>query len=308
MMKTAFRIAWLFVAYGAIGYGGDWAVGLLAQESPAPAPIADAAVVADVDVRPEVVVRVRPEVVTRVVVRHGDECTYETRREVSVPASSEGLLRVSAGSGELHVEGRPDLDEVVVVGRLCASDEAYLDEMDVRVERSSAGEVLVDTDYPEDRRWSDGGRNVARIDLTVLVPRGMDARIDDSSGEMVVSGTGALTIDDSSGSIEAFDIVGPVRIDDSSGGIDLRDVTGDVDIDDGSGGLDVARVGGSLTLRDGSGGIDATSIDGDVHVRSDGSGSISVRDVGGDFVVDRDGSGGIRHSGVEGRVDIPRKR
>ncbi len=280
MMTTAFRIGWLFVAYAAVGYGGEWAVGLLARDAPghevvqaaespvAESPVADVAV----RVRPEVVVRVRPVVATSVQVRHGADCSYETEREVTIPATSDDALSIRAGAGDLRVEGRDDLDEVVVVGQLCASSEEYLDALDVRAERSSGGEVLLETEYPDARRWSGDGHDEARIDLTVLLPRGMAVRIDDSSGGIVVNGSGDLVIDDSSGDIEVEGVDGTVRIDDSSGGVDLRDVTGDVEIDDSSGGLDLRGIGGSLTVSDGSGGIDVARVDGDVRVRSDGSG------------------------------------
>jgi hypothetical protein len=300
-MMRALRVTALFAAYSAVGYGGDYAVGLLAQE-------AQARIETDVvEVRRTVVVEVRPTVVSRVLVRHGAACSYESERDFSLPADASGSLSLRAGSGELHVEGREGLEGIVVVGLLCASHEEYLQDLDISIERESGGDVAIQTVYPDQRDHSDG-RNVARIDLTVLVPRGMAVDIDDSSGGIEVFGTGDLSVDDSSGDLRVHDIDGSLIIDDSSGSLDVENVSGDVEIEDGSGGVDVRMVGGSLHLRDGSGGIQATDIDGDVVVESDGSGGIEVRDVGGDFIVDRDGSGGIRHSGVEGRVEVPRKR
>jgi len=240
--------------------------------------------------------------VSRIRVRHATDCVVEAEREVALRASDVEALAIDAGSGELRVEGREGLDQIVAVGLACASNEEYLDALRLTVERSGGGTTLV-SQYPE--RRSNG---TARIDLTVLVPLGLDVSIDDSSGDIEVSGTGDLRIDDSSGSIRASSVLGSLSIDDSSGDIDVRDVTGDVEIEDGSGGLEVVGVGGSLRLRDGSGGIEVEDVTRDVVVEGDGSGSISVRDVGGDFIVDHDGSGGIRHSGVRGRVDIPKKR
>jgi hypothetical protein len=308
MMKSALKTAALFAVYSTIGYGGDWAVDLVAQtvsDLRAPDEVAAPHVAVDVEV-PDVVVEVKPTIVSRVQVRHSGSCTYEGEREHTVAVSEGDRLRVRAGSGQLHVEGEAGLEEVVVVGVLCASDEAYLAELRVEAGRSSDGSVEVVTHYPSDR-FRTGGRDIARIDLTVLVPEGMAVDIDDSSGDMTVLRTGDLRIEDSSGSLRVTDIDGSVEIDDSSGDVSVRDVTGSVEIEDGSGGLDVSRIGGSLRLSDGSGGIEVTAIEGDVVVDSDGSGSIEARDVGGDFIVHRDGSGGIRHSGVEGRVEIPSK-
>ena len=305
-MRTAFRIVALFASYTAIGFGGDWAVGLLAQDGVADIDVVERrAVAVEVDV-PRVVIDVKPSIVTRVQVRHSGECSYEMDRELTLAASGVRVLDIQAGSGQLPVEGQRGLEEIVVLGQLCASDEAYLEEMLLEVIDLSDGVVRLETHYPSER--SRRGNNTASIHLTVLVPLGMNVDIDDSSGDMVVSGTGDLNIDDSSGSILVEGIDGTVRIDDSSGGIDLRDVSGDVDVDDSSGGIDVFDVRGSVTVRDGSGGIEISEVDRNVLIESDGSGGIDVSNVAGDFVVERDGNGGIRHSGVEGRVDVPVRR
>jgi hypothetical protein len=308
-MMRGLRVGVLFAVYTVVGYGGDYAVGLLAQEAQTRfgTEMAQLVALGESEAPSVVVVDVRPTIVSRVRVRHGAECSYEAEREISVAADASGVLSVEAGSGELHVEGRDGLEEIVVVGMLCASHEESLEEMDVSIDRAGDGEVVIQTMYPSDRNDTHG-RRVARIDLTVLMPKGMTVDIDDSSGGIDVSGTGDLSVDDSSGDLRVQDVDGWLRIDDSSGSVDVQNVSGDVDIDDGSGGLELRMIGGSLHLRDGSGGIEATGIDGDVVVESDGSGGIDVRDVGGDFVVALDGSGGIRHSGVEGRVDVPPKR
>jgi len=304
MMKAVLRVAVLFAGYSTIGFGGDYAVGLLAQDY-ADDVIEVRAPEVVVEVERQVVVDVQPTIVSRVQVRHSGECAYEVDRELTIPVSAGNDLSISAGSGSLHVEGQDGLEEIVVVGLVCASQEEYLDALRISVEEASNGDVQLQTHYPENR----SGRNSkAQINLTVLVPFGMSVEIDDSSGEIDASGTGDLSIDDSSGSIQVHGIIGNLRIDDSSGGIDVENVTGDVSIEDGSGGLEIRDIQGSLMLRDGSGGIEITQVAQDVMIESDGSGGIEVRNVGGDFVVERDGSGGIRHSGVEGRVEIPVRR
>lgn len=221
---------------------------------------------------------------------------------MTLSAAEVSLVDIRAGSGELHIEGEDGLSEIVVVGRGCASEEDFLDELTISGEMVD-GTAVIQTHYPDQRGWS--GSRTARIDLVVLVPTGMAVDVDDSSGEMEVRRTGTLRIDDSSGGISVADIRGSLEIDDSSGGLDIDGVDGDVRIEDGSGGIDVRGVTGSVMLRDGSGSIDIVDVGGDVIVEGDGSGSIDVRDVGRDFSVRRDGSGGIRHSGVQGSVDIP---
>lgn len=235
-----------------------------------------------------------------------DDCDFTVDRELTVPAGEASRLAIVAGSGSLRVEGQWGRQEIAAVGRVCASDEALLDELTISAGAASAdGTVTLETHYPDRDGWRSG---TARIDLVVSVPLNMDVEIEDSSGEIVVMGTGRLRIEDSSGEIRATGVNGDVSIEDSSGGIEMQDVAGDVQIDDGSGGLDVRDVQGWVRLRDGSGGIGLSEIDGSVVIESDGSGSIEVRNVGGDFRVDRDGSGSIRYTGVEGSVDVPRKR
>jgi len=295
-MLRAMRVTALFLGYGLVGFGGDYAAGMLVDH---PHARRNVDVNVDLDV-PDFDVQIEP-------MRSGD-CAFQAERRVSVEASASDLLRLSAGSGELRVEGRAGLDRVQAVGRVCASEQEYLDDLRITLERRG-GDVALATHYPhQGRRGSWRGNDYARIDLTVEVPLNMAVDLEDSSGGMEISGTGALRIDDSSGEIDVHDVTGAVRIDDSSGGIDVRGVSGDVEVDDGSGGIDLSDIGGSVRLRDGSGSINAVAVQGNVVVDDDGSGSISVRDVRGDFQVRSDGSGGIRYSGVEGTVDIPRDK
>lgn len=304
MIRTALRVAALFAGYSMIGLGGDYAVGLLGRDHTDSAVQPREAPRTARDVTPTVIVAVKPTIVARVRIRHGGACDFQLDREFTMSAAGVTLLNIDAGAGELHVEGRDGLDEIIIVGRVCASDEGYLDDLRLSVEESANGEVTLVTHYPEQRDRS--GRNAtARIDLTVLMPRGLNVDIEDSSGEMDVFGTGDLKIDDSSGSIRVAGVDGSLIIDDSSGSLDVQDIAGDVSIEDGSGGISIRDIRGSLRLRDGSGGIDIAAVDQDVIIESDGSGGIEVRDVGGDFIVERDGSGGIRHSGVRGLVDVP---
>ena len=294
MIRVA-KVAALFMGYGLVGYGGDYAVGLLAQE-----PMRHQEVHVDVEVDV-------PDVHVDVALGHSQSCDFQVERRVAVGASAAQLLRLRAGSGELTVEGKAGLDRVQAVGRACASDEAYLDDLQLTLEREG-DELVLSAHYPQGdhRNWR--GNDYARMDLVVEIPMDMAVDLQDSSGSMQVSGTGALTIEDSSGDITVTNATGPVTIDDSSGGIVVRGVRGDVEIDDGSGEVSLMDVTGNVRLRDGSGSLDVEGVTLDVVVERDGSGSIAVRDVGGDFQVRADGSGGIRYSGVSGTVDVPVKK
>lgn len=302
-MGTALRILALFTVYSGIAFVGSYAAGLFAEGPREVEAVVEREVDRDVRVERIVEVQVRPEILSRIESHLSDRCDVSRDLERTVPAEDISRLTVHAGSGELRIEGHADLDEIVVVGRACASDEAYLEELTVSAEARDGG-VTLETHYPDRRGWGSGR---ASIDLVVLVPAGLAVDVDDSSGGMVVEGTGPLRIDDSSGAIRIADVRGSVVIDDSSGGIEVRSVEGGLTLDDGSGGIDVRAVTGTVRIRDGSGSIEVVQAGADVIVESDGSGSIGVRDVAGSFRVERDGSGGIRHADVRGSVEIPRE-
>jgi len=302
----ALRVACLFTAYASLAWCVQGVAALLADDA------TDATDVPDV---PRVDVRLDPVDVDvdvevdfdddfRVVVRSSGGCAFEVERRLAVDVSSGGSLRLDVGAGSLAVEGREDASGVLAVGRACASSQELLDELTLGAE-TSGGDVVLSAHYPD---RSQGRGQSARIDLVVTVPAGLGVDIEDTSGEIVVEGTGDLGIADSSGGIEVRRVTGSVRIGDSSGGILLEDASGDVEIRDGSGEIEVRSVGGSVAVRDGSGSIEIENVGADVHVEADGSGSIDVRDVVGDFAVKRDGSGAIRYSGVGGRVEVPERR
>ncbi|GMV06317.1 MAG: hypothetical protein AMXMBFR53_25930 [Gemmatimonadota bacterium] len=297
MIVQGLRVAALFLGYGAVGMGGDYAVEALGR----------ALAEDDVHVRVDRVVDASVEVDRRVR-WDDDDCRYEATRTVALDVGAARALLVRAGSGELEVEGRAGLARVEAVARACASDEEDLASLLLTLGREGS-DLVLEAHYPDRsgrRSWE--GNRYARLDLVVQMPLGMDVDVSDSSGGMIVSGTGALDIDDSSGSISVRDAAGPVTIDDSSGEVEVEGVQGDLEISDGSGEIDVSGVEGSVRIRDGSGSVELEDVGRDVVILGDGSGSISVRDVGGDFQVRADGSGSIRYSGVAGTVDVPRDK
>lgn len=252
------------------------------------------------------------------------DCRFEAERRVSVPAGPVDLFRLRAGSGSLRVVGVEGRSEIQAVGRACASEQEFLEAIQLSSEMDGST-LVMETLYPRLTGWS-GGNRYARLDLTVEVPMGLAADIQDGSGAVELSGLGNvdltdgsgeaiisgirgdLSVRDGSGELEIRDVSGRVSVEDGSGEILLESAGSDVEIRDSSGGLEIHGVGGSLTLRDSSGEIDVSNVTGSVLVLGDGSGSIDVVDVGGDFVVEHDGSGSIRHEGVQGTVDIPKKR
>ena len=212
-----------------------------------------------------------------------NNCKYQAERNATIDAAGIHLLDLSAGAGSLKVEGKAGLTSIRVHGVACASDRETLDDIKLETNRTgSTIRVKANTQDSDDLHWMHN--DYATLDVTIEVPAGLAANIDDGSGEMEVSGLGTTEITDGSGGIVASDLAS-VRINDGSGEIHLHDIHGAVDIEDGSGEIDVKRAGS-------------------VRV-SDGSGGISVADVAGDFVVTDDGSGDVEYDNVRGHIDVP---
>lgn len=253
-----------------------------------------------------------------------DRCRFEASRSLNLSTGGIDALRLAAGSGSLEIVGVDGANEIVAVGRACASHEDFLDDLQLTSE-VSGGTVVMEAQYPDFSGWS-GGNRYARIDLKVEIPAAMSAEIKDGSGEMVISNTGSLYIQDGSGEVVLSDIHGDLTIEDGSGELAISGVTGfvsiedgsgeialsgmgaDVEIDDSSGELTVIGVNGSLTIQDSSGEMEIQDVTGFVRIVQDGGGDIEVSRIGGDFIVERDGSGSIEHSDVSGTVKIPKKK
>lgn len=252
-----------------------------------------------------------------------DDCRYTAPRRVATPSAGITKVVIHAESGSLKVEGASSAPQIIAAGTACTSEEDFLPRMNLSL-RKSGSELHVEAAIPE--KTVVFGFFSARLDFVVTLPAGLPVVIDDGSGSIEVSNTGATTIDDGSGSIEMRNIRGPVKITDGSGSIDLdgihgnvdieddsgeiivRNVTGGVEIDDGSGAITVERADALHIRDDGSGSIVVQNVRRDVTIDEDGSGSIEVADVGGNFTVGRKGSGGIDYDRVSGRVTIPTRR
>lgn len=221
-----------------------------------------------------------------------DEPEFSAARDATVDARGARAVRVEGAAGTLRVVGVAGLAEVRVRGTARAARREDLAgiRLDVRRARDTVVVRAEVAERDEDFRagWRDEWAERA-LDLVVEVPRGVAARVVDGSGDLDVSGVGALDLHDGSGGIEIAEVAS-ATIEDGSGSIRVRDVRGDLRVRDGSGSVEAERVGGTFT------------------VERDGSGSIDARAIAGDFVVERDGSGGITHGGVRGHVSLPRRR
>lgn len=234
------------------------------------------------------------------------ECAHERKIDQVLDLAGSEELAILAAAGDLEVRGG-DGEQAVIRGRLCVSEEAWLDE--ARVVTSSGKRAEIAVELPETSGWSLTGGRYAWLDLDIRVPAGIALDVSDSSGDVEIEGVAAVRVADSSGDIELRDIGGPVFVKDSSGDVELWDIRGDVTVEnDSSGDLDGERITGNVLVeKDSSGDIRFEGVSGNVTVERDSSGDIVARDIGGDVTVLRDGSGEIRTANVSGKVTKPEK-
>jgi len=232
-------------------------------------------------------------------------CEYEKQLDQVLDLSGSDELSVIARAGDLNIRSGGG-SEAIIRGKVCVSEEKWLDEAVVKTEGGKRAEIAVD--LPDTSGWSITGNNYAYIDLELTLPSDIAVTVADSSGDAEISGLASLSIKDSSGDLDISDIDGPVVIRDSSGGIDLEDIRGDITLSDSSGDIDGEFITGSVLVeQDSSGSMHFSDVSGNVMVERDSSGSITAEDVGGDFTVLRDSSGSIKAINVSGKVDIPEK-
>jgi hypothetical protein len=236
---------------------------------------------------------------------------YTAPRNAVVNTAGARVIKVIAGAGFLHINGRPGPAQVQVTGVARASSRRILGEIKLLAERQG-DVVMIKMVVPEKTRsfWNlFRGDFYQALDLTIDVPVGTPLDVNDGSGETTIRGTGPVTIVDGSGDLEVSGITGKVNITDGSGNITIRGVDGDVYVDDGSGNIDANNVTGNFTIGDdGSGSVDIAGVGGTMRINEKGSGAVNVSRVGGDFIVDSKGSGSIDYNTVKGSVNIPERK
>ena len=237
------------------------------------------------------------------------DCKYSKNIDEMLDLASSEQLAVKAVAGDLRVQGVAGSDQASIKGQVCASKKEWL--TDSRVDTSGGKQAEIVAVLPDvETSWSLTGNHYVYLDLELEVPDHIALDVWDSSGDVEISGVGALAIKDSSGDINVEDSAGPVSVSDSSGDIELTDISGDVTIEsDSSGDIRGHDIDGSvLVVSDSSGEISFRDVGQNFIVERDSSGDISANGVGGDFRVERDGSGEIDARNVSGTVDIPDDR
>lgn len=234
------------------------------------------------------------------------DCKFGKDIDLTLDLAGSEQLSVLAAAGDLAMTGQAGSSEARVRGKVCVSEEEWLDESGVVTEGGPNASIAV-TLPDSDTGWSLMGSRYAWVDLDITVPAGLALDIRDSSGDVEVNGTGPVTLQDSSGDIEISDVGGSTVLKDSSGDIKLWRIDGDVTVrQDSSGDIVGHEIQGSVLIEhDSSGDIRFEEVSGDFAVEHDSSGDIVADTVGGDFRVRQDGSGAVRHTDVSGQVEVP---
>ncbi|TLY51110.1 MAG: DUF4097 domain-containing protein [Gammaproteobacteria bacterium] len=249
-------------------------------------------------------------------------CANTAERKLDIDPAGLKALRFELGSNDIKVQGVPGLQQIEVRGRACASDPAWLAELDMT--QSRVGDKVVVKPLP--RPQHNGFFNsYAYIDFEVRLPAALPLEVGTGSGDANISDVAALDFDTGSGDLKLTRVTGVVNARVGSGDIVANDVgsfvlrsggsgdvtangvRGDVKIGHvGSGDLHFVEVKGGVQIDAiGSGDVAVDQVGGDMFVGSIGSGDVVAKNVTGNFTVKAAGSGDIHHSGIGGKVEVP---
>lgn len=254
------------------------------------------------------------------------ECRFSADRNFDIDAAGLKSLQLVLGANDAHVEGVAGAGRIEVRGKACASDEAWLKDLNVQQERSG-DRVRISAERDQGMHINLFGSNYAYIRFDIRVPEALLVDIEAGSGDADVTNVGALRFASGSGDLKARRIAGDVAVRVGSGDVVVDDLgslavervgSGDIHATKVRGEVKVGNVGsGDLRLADVKGGVHVDSVGsgdlnvdragGSVEVGSIGSGDVTVDDIAGDFVVHSAGSGELRHRHVTGKVQVPRR-
>lgn len=255
------------------------------------------------------------------------QCQYKAERKLDIDPAGLKMLALNLHSSDLRATGVDGLKQIEVRGKACASEEAWLADLDLEQNRA-ADRVTVEPKRPNrPGNFNMFGSSYAYIDIEVRVPKNMPIEVDSGSGDADVSDIAAITFHTGSGDMRVDHVAGAVTVTLGSGDIIADNIgslvvertgSGDVHASHVRGDIKVGHVGsGDLTFRDVQNGVNVESIGsgdlvvdragGDVSVGSVGSGDITVDGVSGAFTVAHAGSGDIHHHNVTGKVVVPKR-
>jgi DUF4097 and DUF4098 domain-containing protein YvlB len=254
-----------------------------------------------------------------------DNCKFSAERNLDIDPAGLHALRVELGSSDLHLQGVAGLNRIEVRGKACASEQAWLADLNVTQSRDGDKVVVKSAKSPE-HHGAMIGNSYAYIDFVVRAPVALALEVDSGSGDADIANIAALDFNSGSGDLKLEHVAGAVAVkvhsgdvvasdmasftvrEAGSGDVHANGVRGEVKVGHvGSGDLHFADVHGSVQIDGiGSGDLAVERIGGDVVLGSIGSGDVEANHVTGNLIVKAAGSGEIHHEQIGGRVDLPK--
>lgn len=253
------------------------------------------------------------------------ECRYSAPRNADLDAAGLNSLLLNLGDADLDIQGVQGLTKIEVRGTACASQESWLNDLQVSTNRNGSG-ATIEAQNNHNSMFGGFGSSYVYLKLQVRVPASLATNIHTGSGDVVANNLASLDFESGSGDLEARQIAGELTLQLGSADVKAKQVgsvnlhgtgSGDVRVDgvhgdvqaghSGSGELTFSNVTGSVNVdHTGSGDVTVSDISHDVSVGSTGSGDVHADGVGGNFTVRATGSGDITHNNVKGTVSVPK--
>jgi Putative adhesin len=233
-------------------------------------------------------------------------CKFEAPRNLQLDLAGVRAVQIELHSQNLHLTGSEGAKGLTLNGRACASDSATLDHLTV-TQRRDGDQLLIDIGGENRFTFNLFGNSYAYLDVNVQLPPSVPVTLSVGSGDAEVSGLQQLQSVVGSGDLHVRQVSGKFGASVGSGDIDAHDI-GSLELGSvGSGDFKAEGVRGDAKVGSvGSGDVVLRKIGGAVHADTLGSGDFSVSDVTGDFTLGAKGSGDVNHSGVKGKVSVPK--
>jgi hypothetical protein len=214
----------------------------------------------------------------------------------TLPVNGAATLKVSTGSGYIHITPGPD-GSIHIVGHVHSSNGWFSGSPEEDVRRVTNNPPITQSGNNVEVGQHAHYHDVS-IDYVITAPRGTSVNASAGSGDINISNLGApLRAATGSGTIEANDLTGQVDLNAGSGDIQAMMNRADhVRVGTGSGNIDLTGVTGGLYAEAGSGDIKIGGEPGSGWKVVTGSGSVTLNTGNSRYTLDASTGSGDVHS------------
>lgn len=194
----------------------------------------------------------------------------------TVQVSGVATLKVSTGSGYIHITPGPD-GSIHIIGHVHSSNGWFSGSPEDNVRQVTSHPPIVQNGNNVEVGQHTHYQNIS-IDYVITAPRGTSVNAASGSGDLNITNLGApLRAETGSGRIFANDLSGDVALNAGSGDISaMMDHSGNVRVGTGSGNIHLMGVTGGLYAETGSGDIEVNGNPGSDWKLVTGSGSVTL--------------------------------